>query len=407
MRIAYLVSHPIQYQAPLLRRIANEPGIDLKVYFCSDFSTRSFVDPGFQRSLHWDVPLLDGYDFEFLPSVGNSQRISFARPWNYGLAEHLGQEKFDVLWLHGYARLFNWRSVVSARRRGIGVFVRDEVHEFSKPRSPMRRVSKRALFAVARRVVDCFLAIGTFNREYYSSLGVDPSRIVTMPYAVDNHFFQSRCKESSVNRERFRAELGLDPKRTVILFVGKLFGRKRPEDLLNAYSKLSVDRRREPDPYLLFVGDGESRPSLEARATALGWSSIKFLGFKNQTELPAFFDLCDVFVMPSNFEPWGLVINEVMNAARPIIASDRVGACRDLVKHGVNGFIYPAEDVGQLSKSLAQVLENAELRNRMGQASLDIVNRWSFEEDVQALKLAFQRYAARRLVSGPAILHRA
>ncbi len=118
MRIAYLVSHPIQYQAPLLKRIAAEPGLDLKVFFCSDISTRSYLDAGFQREVQWDVPLLEGYDYEFLPALGATDQLSFARPWNYGFGERLDRGHFDALWVHGYFRLFNWRALLPARRGG-------------------------------------------------------------------------------------------------------------------------------------------------------------------------------------------------------------------------------------------------------------------------------------------------
>ena len=67
VKLAYMVSHPIQYQAPLLRRIAQEPDIDLTVFFGSDFSIRGYKDQGFGVDVKWDVPLLDGYRYEFLP----------------------------------------------------------------------------------------------------------------------------------------------------------------------------------------------------------------------------------------------------------------------------------------------------------------------------------------------------
>ena len=70
-RLAYFVSHPIQYQAPLLRRIAQEPDIDLKVFFSSDQSVRGYHDTGFGVHVKWDVPLLDGYESEFLPRIGD------------------------------------------------------------------------------------------------------------------------------------------------------------------------------------------------------------------------------------------------------------------------------------------------------------------------------------------------
>src|ERR1700682_6532248 len=95
MRIAYLGTHPIQYQAPLLRRIAREPDIHLTVFFASDISTRSFFDAAFRQSIQWDVPLLEGYEYEFLPAFGRKGRISFCQPMNYGLTSRLKAGRFD------------------------------------------------------------------------------------------------------------------------------------------------------------------------------------------------------------------------------------------------------------------------------------------------------------------------
>src|SRR5215472_17914387 len=107
IRLAYLVSHPIQYQAPLLRRIAQEPDIDLTVFFGSDFSVRDYKDEGFGVGVKWDVPLLDGYRHEFLPVLRDNATVSVTTPLNYGIARRLrgvsGKPGFDVLWVHGYA----------------------------------------------------------------------------------------------------------------------------------------------------------------------------------------------------------------------------------------------------------------------------------------------------------------
>ena len=90
VRIAYLATHPIQYQAPLLRLIAAEPGIELKAFFRSPMGLKSYVDKGFGQAIAWDVPLLDGYEHEFLPALGDPMRVTpFLRPFNYGLGRRL------------------------------------------------------------------------------------------------------------------------------------------------------------------------------------------------------------------------------------------------------------------------------------------------------------------------------
>src|SRR5207302_2015581 len=97
-----LVSHPIQYQAPLLRRLSEQPDIDLTVLFCSDLSVREYRDEGFGTTVKWDVPLLDGYRYEFLPRWGGDRRLSFLSPINFGIRERLRRQRYDVLWVHGW-----------------------------------------------------------------------------------------------------------------------------------------------------------------------------------------------------------------------------------------------------------------------------------------------------------------
>jgi glycosyltransferase involved in cell wall biosynthesis len=388
--VGYLVSHPIQYQVPMLRFLAGQEDIDLSVFFMSDLSVGGYVDPGFRRSIRWDVPLLDGYKYAFLPTLGRRNRLSFWRPMGYGLGRLLKDGGLDALWVHGYAHQVTLRAIIQARAAGLPVLMRGETHLTSRRRSRAREWLKRRGMPRLFALVDAFLAIGTQNRRYYQHYGVPEERIFFVPYAVDNDFFRSRAADAAPLRDALRAELGLTACRPVILYASKLQARKRPSDLLEAYARLSPNRRSEPEAYLLFVGDGEERTRLEASVRSLGWSSVRFVGFKNQTELPRFYDLCDVFVLPSEHEPWGLVVNEVMNAGKPVVVSDAVGAAPDLVADGENGFVVPVGDVETLARRLACFVADPELRRAMGEASRRRVTEWSFEADHKGLVAALE-----------------
>lgn len=93
IRLAYFVSHPIQYQAPLLRRIAQEPDIDLTVFFSSDLSVRGYHDAGFGVKVEWDIPLLEGYKYEFLPRLRDGDTLGFAKPLNWGIFNRLRRNR--------------------------------------------------------------------------------------------------------------------------------------------------------------------------------------------------------------------------------------------------------------------------------------------------------------------------
>lgn len=397
VRLAYLVTHPIQYQAPLLRAIAAEPDIDLKVFFASDFSARDFVDPEFGRAISWDVPLLEGYDHEVLPERGRplarGENPSFWRPFSTGLSKRL--KGFDALWVHGYNRAAHWLAIAIAKRHGLGVLVRDEATPISAARSPMKQAAKRAFFRTLDRAVDGYLAIGSLNRAYYEGFGVGPDKIFAMPYAVDNAYFQAKVAEVSARRELLRAELGCKADHPIILFSAKLIDRKRPLDLIDAYAAVA-DEPALRQPYLLFAGDGELRGAIEDRIAERGLERARVLGFRSQAELAGLYDLADVCVLPSEREAWGLVVNEAMNAATAIIASDRVGAAADLVRGGQNGFTYPVGDVAALSVCLRSVLRDPARLAAMGARSRKIIDGWSFSEDIAGLRLALERVRRRR-----------
>ena len=393
LRLAYLVTHPIQYQAPLLRRIAAEPDIELKAFFATDFSARPFVAKEFNRPIVWDVPLLEGYAYEVLPRLTReSEQLDFWRPVNYGFARRLAAGNFDALWIHGYARFQHWLAIAAARRRGIAVLLRDEATAISAPRGRLKTWAKRKFFAELERRVDAFLAIGSLNRRYYIDNAIPPARIFRVPYAVDTAHFRAGAEKARGQREALRAELGLEPGRPVILFAAKLIPRKRPFDLIEALAR-SARGPASRRPYLVLAGDGPLKPELEAMAARLAPGAVKFVGFIGQQDLPRYYDLADVFALPSEYEAWGLVVNEVMCAGRAVVVSDRVGAGPDLILSGENGAVHRMGDVAELARALGMVLESPERTAAMGKRSLEIINRWSFEEDVRGLReaLAFVR----------------
>jgi glycosyltransferase involved in cell wall biosynthesis len=383
VRLAYVVSHPIQYQAPLLRRLAQEPGLRMKTFFLTDAGSEPFFDAGFGRTLQWDVPLVGGYDHQFvarnlpLPLRFNEPRFSWTRAFR--------GERFDAVWVSGYAHGPLLRAIGAAKARRMKVIVRGESHDGLRRPTTWRLTAQRLLF----QCVDAFLAIGSRNRDYYLGRGVDARRIHLAPYSVDNDFFRMRLTVARQRRQALLKDLNLSASQPIVLFASKLQPRKRCADLLRAFAPLDGAAQ------LVIVGDGPERPALEEFVREHQLRRVRFAGFRNQSEMPSFYDLCDLFVLPSDGEPWGLVVNEAMNAAKPVVVSDAVGAARDLVVEGDTGFIYPVGDIAALRAAVQRLVGDAQLRQRMGVAARTLVSGWGIDATVRGVRAALEAVAVR------------
>jgi len=386
-RVAYVVSHPIQYQAPLLRQLAHQPDLEVKTFFLTDAGARPFSDRGFGRVVQWDIPLLEGYEHEFV-AEGLPLPLAFDQPANFPWRRAFSTGSFNAVWLHGYAHGPLLRAFAAAKSLGLKVIIRGESRDGLREKEPLWRLAaQRFLF----RRADRFLAIGSANRDFYLARGVAPDQIHMAPYAVDNGYFRDLVAAARPCRTTKLRELGLSADIPIILFASKLQERKRCSDLLRAYELIRTSQG--PRAQILVVGDGPEMLNLQRYASSRALDDVHFLGFKNQSELPSFYDLCDVFVLPSAKEPWGLVVNEAMNAGKPVVVSDDVGAARDLVHHGKTGFVFPVGDVAGLASCLDALLQDPDLRHRMGAAAQDTVSAWGLDATVAGIRSAINALA--------------
>jgi glycosyltransferase involved in cell wall biosynthesis len=395
VRLAYLVSHPIQYQAPLLRRVAQEPDIELTVLFGSDFSVRGYKDEGFGVEVAWDTPLTEGYKHVCLKTLRDTGTVSPASPISRGIYRHLrGHGGFDALWVHGYASVNAWQGILAANALHIPVLLRAESWLGDRERSGLKLAAKNAFFRFLGSKIAATLPIGTVNAQYWHHYFGDTIPQFLMPYAVDNDFFARKAAQAAANEPQLRASLQLEPGRPVILFASKLQERKHCIHLVQAYAQF-LQTGPAIRPYLLIVGDGEERARLETFCREQGLADVRFPGFQNQGALPGFFQLADVFVLPSRHEPWGLIINEAMAAGVPCIASDDVGSVADLITDGVEGLVFPTGDVPALTSALARFFADPSTAAQMGLNAAARMRSWSFEQDVAGLRAALAHTTGR------------
>lgn len=392
-RLAVVNSHPIQYYAPLYAYLNRDPALEITALYCSDFSLRGGLDPGFKQAVTWDVDLLSGYSSIFLGDAakwrtpGGFWSLVCPQIWR-----QLRTGTYDAVLLYGYNYAATILALLAAKTRGLPVFMRSETHLGLK-RTRWRRWARDAALSIAYRYVDGFLAIGTMNRAYYRSLGVSEEKIFDVPYAVDNDRFIDASAIASEQLAAIRKQYGLPADRPVVLFASKFMHRKHPDDVIRAMANL---RDNGLTATLFMVGTGEMEPGLRKLATSLEMDNIVFGGFVNQAELPKIYASSDVFVLPSENEPWALIVNEVMCAGMPVVVSDEVGCVPDLVKDGINGYHIKAGSVDSLTEALEKLLTDETLRKRMGTASLSIIRDWSYERCRQGITAAIKRCVANR-----------
>jgi glycosyltransferase involved in cell wall biosynthesis len=388
-----VASHPIQYQAPLYRALAARPEIDLHVYFCCRWGAESYYDPGFRVRFSWDTSLLEGYRFSFLRNFSVQPGPTwFGGLANPGIVAPVLRNKLDAIWIHGWGLATSWIAWAAAASKRVPILLRGETTGFTEPVGVKRKVKRVVLKTLFGQIAG-FLAIGTNNANFYRSYGVSEEQIFWTPYAVDNDFFIERARRESQGKAFLRKQAGVPANLPLILYCGKLMEKKQPFDLLRAFACLNG----QPKASLVFVGDGLLRTELERFVTERGLANVYFLGFRNQTELPACYSMADVCVLPSSLEPWGLVLNEAMCCSLPVIASNRVGAAADLIKQGMNGFTYPVGDVEALTDCLRKVLVDEQVRQAMGIQSRAIISRWGIEEDVEGVLKALHAVTGRRI----------
>lgn len=381
-RFAIIAPHLIQYQTPFFKELANCPEINLIVFFCSDFGLKEYMDEGFGKKVKWDIPLLDGYKYVFLKNLSPFPHpSSFWGLINPGVINYLKKEKFDAIWVHGWNSFTNWLVFLFAPIFGVPILLRSETNLLNKV-SPIKNFFKHLILGWLFKRVSAFLAIGKYNTEFYKSYGVKEENIFCVPYSVNNEYLFKRAQELLPQKKDLKGKYGLSQDLPVILYSGKLISDKRPMNLLKAFYEL---KKEKLSTSLVFLGDGILRKELEGYVKNNNLEDVFFMGFKNQTELPEFYAIADVLVLPSRHEPWGLVVNEAMCFELPVIVSDKVGASGDLVKGGDNGYIFQFGDYLALKEKLQLVLSDDDKRKKMGMRSKGIIEKWSYKEDIKGI----------------------
>jgi glycosyltransferase involved in cell wall biosynthesis len=389
LRLAALLSHPIQYLVPLMRRLAAHPEIDLTVFFMTDTGLREGYIEGYGATLKWDLPLLDGYRHVFLPN--RSPRPGVTGPvskLNPGIVRELARGRFDAVYLHGYMSLTEWLAFATAKALRLPVLFHGDVvlHPHAEHPSFGRQAFRRAFCAG----IDAALAPSKRAYSFYEAYGFPRERVFWAPLCVDNDWWMAQGDALRPQRAELRRALGIDPDLPVVAYVAHMRPVKRPLDAVLAFAQMKTKAT------LLMAGEGPLHPEVERYVRERPDLRVRLVGAKNQGELPAIYTAADAFVLTSEHEVNPLVIREAMCCELPLVISDGVQVTADFVHEGENGFTYPMGDTAALAERLDRVLADPARRAAMGARSREVIAPWSYEATVRGILDALAAVGARK-----------
>jgi len=385
-RLAIVTSHPIQYYAPLFRTLASRDALDIHVFYGWRGATDSAYDPGFEDDVEWDISLLDGYDYTFVPNASsNPGSHHFRGLVNPDLIPNIDSWGPDALLFFGWAYQSHLRALLRFSE-DVPIFFRGDstlLDEQGGLRTALRRLFLRWVYWY----VDVALYVGQNNRAYFEAHGLSDEQLAWAPHAVENQRFKS-VPAAEHEAQQWRRDLGIPDEAVVLLFAGKFEPKKAPDTLLDAFLECENEKA-----HLALAGSGPMEDELRGRAEEN--ARVHFLGFQNQSRMPVVYRLGDVFVLPSRGpgETWGLAVNEAMACGRPVVVSDRVGCAPDLVKQGT-GFVVPADDAEALRRRLQTLVDDEELRRRMGREAQTQIEDWSVQQAVQRIERVVADYVS-------------
>ncbi|AVP99875.1 glycosyl transferase [Ahniella affigens] len=387
VRLAIVVSHPIQYYAPWFRALAQEDWLCIKVFHLWDFGITETFDPGFQQTLRWDIDLLSGYDSMLVPNIsprpGTDHLLGLVNP---GLMAALRAFSPDAVLAFGYSQ---WSLLELGLRCPWPLLLRGDSHALAA--ASVNRGLKAWLRQRILKRAAGHLAVGQANRDWLLRQGVDDGRIFRAPHAIDQARFRAALPDAQAAAQALRQRLSIAEDALLIGFVGKLEDKKQPLALIDAFRQLE-----DPNLRLVLVGSGPLQAAVDAACATD--SRCRRLPFCNQTEIPQIYAMLDLLVLPSFVhETWGLVVNEAQVFGVPALLSSHVGGHPDLILSGQTGWVFKAGDTSALKAGLQEACRSRALLQAMRPVVMAHAQNFSYAMATSGLRQALSLIAGKPL----------
>jgi glycosyltransferase involved in cell wall biosynthesis len=364
--VAIICNSHTPYRLHLHRRIAREiPEIKLWSVYTHEESNAPWA---------FAVPAEIGpVSFGHGESSADQPKAKYAlREWRKGarIIRWMKEQNVRLAVVFGYNDAARMRIIRWCKRNGVPVFIFGDSNIRGDHARGFRALAKRQVVGRVIRACTGVMPCGTLGQAYFEKYGARREQVYFFPYEPD---YELVAQIDAAAIAEAQGRFGLNPARRRIVFSGRLVPVKRVDLLIDALIANAGDR---PDWDLLIVGDGPERAALQGRVPDGLKARVTWAGFIDDAKMVAtLYRASDVLVLPSDFEPWAVVINEAAAAGLAIVASDVVGAAAELVRDGVNGHLFPAGDAMALRAALLDVTR-ADRIDVMKRASAEVLADW-------------------------------
>lgn len=378
LRISWVTRSFLDYRLPVFEQLDRLSGNNLSVIYFAEVvpehcqeRLREILG---ERALGLRGEIrLSGKKRQPLAQVrGNGLRI----PLQPGLIETLRRSRPEVIIADGF---FQWTYAALWLRlfQGIPLVMCYEGTPHTESNAGRLRTWYRRLVSKA---MDRIVCNGQLSQQYIEDLGYPRERIRLGNMAADIRKFERESRGGAKGtKEILQRQWGVSGK--TLLFVGRMVPLKGIDRLLEAWKEAFGG---QSEPTLLLVGDGPQKKELLDYCQGNGLINVRFVGAVAHKEIPAYFALADVFIIPTLRDNWSLVVPEAMASGLPIACSRYNGCWPELV-YASNGWVFDPLDRENLVVTLLKIMGDAPQWPSMGRASREIVQRFSPEKIAQGL----------------------
>lgn len=356
MKVLFITNIPSPYRVEFFKELGKF--CDLTVLFEKAVSN--------ERDSSWKEYSFNGFKGVILKGIKSSTDKAFCPL----VIKYLSNKKFDVIIVSNVASATGMLAIQYMKLFHIPYYIEGD-GAFSKSGKGFKEKVKRYFIKGAKG----YFSTSQMHDEYYLMYGAEKNKIFTYPFTSLKKDDILQSVPQDMEKVQLRKELDMTEK-YIILAVGQFIHRKGFDVLIKSAKMLSENIG------IYFVGGKPTNEYIKLVQDEK-FTNIHFIGFKEKSELRKYYIASDIFVLPTREDIWGLVINEAMACALPIITTDKCIAGLELVEGDYNGYIVPTEDPQSIADSISMILSNQTLREKMSFNSLKKIKDYTIEKMVE------------------------